>query len=93
MRTQTKYLFISTLVLVFIYIAYTSIERIRSLKNKDGFAVQYASDCTCNPNYVPSKCGDPVNAELESLGGACVKDTYFCQAVNPPHERRECKKY
>lgn len=93
MRTATKYVFISILVLVFIYIAYTSIKRIHRLKKTEGFTVQYANDCTCNPSYVPAKCGDPVNAELEAKGGPCVKDTYFCQGTSPPNERRDCKMY
>jgi hypothetical protein len=100
MRTATKHVFIGILVVAFIYIAYTSIQGIRmslpamgGLKTTDGFAVEYASDCTCNPNYVPAKCGDPVNAELEAKGGACVKDTYFCQGTNSPYDRRECKMY
>jgi hypothetical protein len=93
MRTATKYVFITILVLVFIYIAYTSIKRIRSLKKTEGFTVHYANDCTCNPGYVAAKCGDPVNAELEAKGGPCVKDTYFCQGTNPQNERRDCKMY
>jgi len=52
--------------------------------------VNYAKDCSCNPGFIPQRCGDPINT-YESMGGKCENGTYFCQGVIAPYTRASCK--
>jgi hypothetical protein len=87
MRAVTRHIFMGILIFLFVYIVYECLTK----KTVQGFTVKYARDCNCNPGYIPQKCGDPINAANEAAGGACVKDTYFCQPTLPGTVRTPCK--
>jgi hypothetical protein len=75
-------------MIIFIYLVWSSTCR-KDTPRTEGFAqVKYASDCTCNPGFLPQRCGDPVNSEYER---DCVKDTYFCQQLTPPYAINSCR--
>jgi len=90
MRAVTKHIFIGILIVAFVYIAYESLLPIKQ-PVYEGFSVKYAKDCTCNPGFIPQKCGDPINMTNERLGGSCIKGTYFCQPTASGNARTSCK--
>lgn len=90
MRAVTKHIFIGILIVVFVYIAYDSFVPVNKAVY-EGFSVKYAKDCICNPGDIPQKCGDPINAANELLGGVCIKGTYFCQPTVSGNPRSPCK--
>jgi len=89
MARLTKYIFIGLLIAVFVYLVSTSV--MTSMPVKEGLisSVQYAKDCTCNPGFLPQRCGDPINTKNER---DCMKGTYFCQEVVNPSHQSPCRK-
>lgn len=88
MARLTKQIFIGILVVVFAYLAYESVTCSLDTMPPEGFSgIKYARDCTCNPGFLPTLCGDPVNSANE---GSCLKGEYFCQQTTSPYQINPC---
>ena len=89
MRHVTKHVFLSILIIGFIYIAYMSVFSRNVVKEAFG-GVYYAKDCSCELGYLPQLCGDQTNAKHEKMSDKCEAGTYFCQSLTPPYTRVNC---